>query len=97
MRIISIRVLKEFWKLHSDVEEPLKAWYELVKNANWEKPNDIKEAFRSADIIQNDRVVFNIKGNKYRLIVKMHYRYKIVYIRFIGTHKNYDKIDATSV
>lgn len=69
----------------------------VVKAADWSKPTDIKEMFRSADILANDRVVFNIGGNKYRLVAAVHYRGKRVYIRFVGTHAEYDRIDATSV
>jgi len=69
----------------------------VAKAADWSKPTDIKEMFRSADILANDRVVFNIGGNKYRLVVAVHYRGKRVYIRFVGTHAEYDRIDATSV
>jgi mRNA interferase HigB len=75
----------------------LRAWVSVVKAADWSKPTDIKEMFRSADILANDRVVFNISGNKYRLVVAVHYRGKRVYIRFVGTHAAYDRIDAATV
>ncbi len=75
----------------------MRAWVSVVKAADWSKPTDIKEMFRSADILANDRVVFNIGGNKYRLVAAVHYRGKRVYIRFVGTHAEYDRIDATSV
>ena len=97
MRIIARSTLKLFWIKYSDAEQPLKAWFEIVKASIWEKPNDIKEVFRSADVLSNNRVVFNIKGNKYRLIVSVRYDLKIVYIRFIGTHTEYDKIDAINI
>lgn len=97
MRIIARSTLKLFWIKYSDAEQPLKAWFEIVKASIWEKPNDIKEVFRSADILSNNRVVFNIKGNKYRLIVSVRYDLKIVYVRFIGTHAEYDKIDAINI
>ena len=97
MRIIARSTLKLFWKKYTDVEQPLKSWFEIVKASIWEKPNDIKEVFRSADILSNNRVVFNIKGNKYRLIVSVRYDLKIVYVRFIGTHAEYDKIDAINI
>lgn len=82
---------------HGDSEQPLRAWYAEAKEAEWAGPNDIKEAFRSASIIGGNRVVFNIKGNKYRLIVAVKYDFGIVYVRFVGTHKEYDKVDARSV
>lgn len=97
MRIIARSTLKLFWIKYIDAEQPVKAWFEIVKASIWEKPNDIKEVFRSADILSNSRVVFNIKGNKYRLIVSVRYDLKIVYVRFIGTHAEYDKIDAVNI
>ena len=75
----------------------MRAWVSVVKAADWSKPVDIKEMFRSAEILANDRVVFNIGGNKYRLVVALHYRGKRVYIRFVGTHAEYDRIDAVTV
>lgn len=97
MRIISIRKLKLFWNKHKDSEQSLKAWYAEIKKINWSSPEDIKKRYRTASILQNNRVVFNIKGNKYRLIVSVRYDFKIVYIRFIGTHKDYNKINALEV
>ena len=97
MRIIARSTLKLFWIKYTDAEQPLKAWFEIAKASIWAKPNDIKEVFRSADILSNNRVVFNIKGNKYRLIVSVKYDLKIVYVRFIGTHAEYDKIDAINI
>ena len=97
MRIIARSTLKLFWEKYSDSEQPLKTWYEIVKTALWNKPNDIKKTFRSADIIPNDRVVFNIKGNKYRLIVKVKYDFKVIYIRFIGKHSEYNKVDVINI
>ena len=98
MRILSRRTLLDFWTSHKDSEQPLKAWFSEVERAEWKSPNDVKQRYRSADFLSNDRVVFNIKGNTYRLIV--HVRYApacLVYIRFIGTHAEYDKIDANTV
>jgi len=97
LRIIARSTLKLFWIKYTDAEQPLKSWFEIVKASIWEKPNDIKEVFRSADILSNSRVVFNIKGNKYRLIVSVRYDLKIVYIRFIGTHAEYDKINVKEI
>jgi mRNA interferase HigB len=86
MSIIARRTFRTFWEKHSGSEQPLKAWYEIVKMSSWNKPNDIKEIFRSADIVQNNRVAFNIKGNKYRLVVKIQSGIQTVYIKFIGKH-----------
>lgn len=97
MRIISRKKLREFWKQHPDTQQPLQAWYADVKQANWKSPIDIKNIYRNASIVATNRVVFNIKGNKYRLVAAVQYEYGIVYIRFIGTHKEYDKIDATTI
>ncbi|MBT3479078.1 MAG: type II toxin-antitoxin system HigB family toxin [Candidatus Marinimicrobia bacterium] len=97
MRIIAIKTLKEFWKEYHDAEDSLRAWYSEVKAAKWKTPNDIKEKYRSVSIMANNRAVFNIAGNKYRLIVAIKYEFQIVYIRFIGTHKQYDKINAKEI
>ncbi len=99
MRIISRKTLIEFYENpdYADSAESLKAWYHEAKSANWKNPAEIKEQYKSASILQNRRVVFNICGNKYRLVVKILYRTGIVYIRFIGTHKEYDKICTEEV
>ncbi len=97
MRIISRRTLREFWVKHSDAERPLQAWYANVKRANWKTPSDVKAAYRNASFVENNRVVFNIKGNTYRLVVAINYQYGIIYIRFIGTHQEYDRINAATV
>lgn len=97
MRIISRRTLREFWTKHSDAERPLQAWHANVKRANWRTPSDVKAAYRNASFVENNRVVFNIKGNTYRLVVAINYQYGIIYIRFIGTHQEYDRIDAATV
>jgi len=97
MRIITKRQLTVFWKKHKDAEQPLRAWLAEAKHARWRTPADIKKKYRSASFLANNRVVFNIAGNKYRLIVKIHYNRGIVYIRFIGTHTEYDRIDAENI
>lgn len=97
MRIFVRRTLIEFWKQHSDAEQQLKSWFAEAKNAQWRTPADVKRKFGSASIIADNRVVFNIAGNKYRLIVKIHYNTGFLYIRFIGTHAEYDKIDAETI
>jgi mRNA interferase HigB len=76
---------------------PLRAWFQEVAKADWSSPAEVKAAYRSASIVGNDRVVFNIGGNKYRLVVRVNYAFRIVYVRFIGTHKQYDQIDASEV
>ena len=97
MRIISRRRLVEFWEIHPDAEQPLRAWYTEAKKASWNSPAEIKEIYRSVSILSNNRVVFNIKGNTYRLIVVVEYSQGKMFIRFVGTHAEYDRIDATSI
>ncbi len=99
MRVIARSTLKTFYETpkYRDAKEPLEAWYAEVKHAVWETPADIKNKYGNASILHNNRVVFNIAGNKYRLVVKIHYNTSVVYIRFISTHAEYDKIDAESV
>lgn len=95
--MISVSRLRQFWVQHRDAEIMLKAWYAEAEDAQWEKPQDVLDRFGSADILPDNRVVFNIKGNHYRLIVKIHYNTGIVYIRFVGTHAEYDRIDAETI
>ena len=97
MRVISRKALSSFWEKHRDAEQPLKAWFHECKCAHWKSFTEIKSRYRSADNLTGHRVVFNIKGNTYRLIVRIHYNTQIVFIRFIGTHAEYDKIDATTI
>jgi mRNA interferase HigB len=97
MRIISRSLLREFWEKHPDAAIPLQTWYYDVAHASWKSPADIKAVYRSASFIANNRVVFNIKGNRYRLVVVAKYQYDIVYIRFVGTHEEYARIDAATV
>lgn len=100
MRIIALSTLKAFWEStpsYSDVIEPTLAWYRHALRADWASPAEIKQGFRSASILKDGRVVFNIAGNKYRLVVWINYSYKVVYIRFIGTHSQYDKIDVQTI
>lgn len=97
MRIIALSTLKEFWKKYPDSEEPLKAWYAVTYAADWKNPAGVKKAYGNASILLDGRVVFNIAGNKYRLIAWINYPYRVLYIRFIGTHRQYDKIDAQTV
>lgn len=97
MRIISRRLLREFWVRHPDSAVPLQTWYRDVSDASWNGPQDIKATYRNASFLANNRVVFNIKGNHYRLVVVVVYQYGVVYLRFVGTHEEYDRIDATAV
>lgn len=97
MNIVAVKILREFWSQHPDSEQHLKAWADEVRNATWAQPADIKEKYRSASILKNRRVVFNIKGNDYRLVVSVAYRFQAVYIKFIGTHAQYDGIDAETI
>ena len=100
MRIIALSTLKAFWEHHpdrSDVIEPILAWYRHVLKADWATPADVKKDFRNASILKGSRVVFNIAGNKYRLVVWINYPYRVVYIRFIGTHAQYDRIDVQKI
>lgn len=95
--MIAVAALRDFWKRHPDAEQPLKAWFEEASKAAWTQPSDVKAQYRSASILKNRRVVFNIKGNEYRLIVAIAYRLQIVYVKFIGTHQQYDAIDAHTI
>lgn len=97
MRVISRKTLKDFWNQHPEARQPLQAWYVDVKQAKWTKPVDIKEVYSNASFLANNRVVFNIKGNKYRLVVAIQYDHGIVYIRFVGSHREYDKINASTI
>lgn len=97
MRVVAKSTLREFWLKHADSEQALKSWYQEADKSIWKHPNDIKVEYPSASILANNRIVFNIKGNSYRLIVKISYNYQMVWIRFIGTHAEYDKIDATTI
>lgn len=97
MRIFNKSTLRKFWEKHPDCEQALRAWYSETKKAEWNNMHDIKKEYRTADFIGNNRVVFNIKGNNYRLIIKIFYIRKLCFIKFIGTHTEYDKIDAHTV
>jgi mRNA interferase HigB len=97
VRIIAISTLRQFWEIHTDAEEPIKAWYQEARVADWATPHQVKAMHRNASILGDNRIVFNIAGNKYRLIVKFNYPYRIGYVRFIGTHAEYDRINAEEV
>jgi len=100
MRIIALSTLKAFWEAgpaFRDAREPVLAWYRYALKADWASPADVKADFRNASILRDGRVIFNIAGNKYRLVVWINYPYRVVYVRFIGTHTQYDAIDAQTI
>jgi mRNA interferase HigB len=97
MRVIAVSTLRNFWLKHPDAREPLSAWVAVVSQAKWAQPADVKAQYQNASILKNRRVVFNIKGNDYRLIVAIAYQPGIVYVKFVGTHKQYDAVNAETV
>jgi mRNA interferase HigB len=100
MRVIARKSLREFWEsdpVYADAEKPLKAWFHEAERAHWLTPADVKAQHRNASILKENRVVFNIHGNKYRLVVRINYATQIVYVRFVGTHEQYDQIDAETI
>jgi mRNA interferase HigB len=99
MRIIAFRTLREFWVKpeYADSESSLRSWYHDAKNSNWKNTNELKLRYKNASIVGGGRVVFNINGNTDRLIVAIDYEYQVIFVRFIGTHKQYDKIDAKTI
>jgi len=97
MRVIARKPLKDYWEKEPSSEEALRSWFTEARDADWAQPADIQERYRNASILKDSRVVFNICGNKYRLVVWINYPFKTVYIRFIGTHKEYDAIDAGTI
>lgn len=97
MRIIARRTLKVFWERNQQAEQPLKACFREAAGSDWASPDDVKTRYRHASILKNNRVVFNIRGNRYRLVVQINYDFKVVYIRFVGTHQAYDRIDAETI
>lgn len=96
-RIVAKRTIREFWEKHPDSKEYLETWHETVKGANWRNPNEIKEFYSTVSILKNSRIVFNIRGNHYRLVAKINFEKQWLFIRFIGTHKDYDNIDADNI
>lgn len=97
MRVVAKKTLRNFWARHPDAEQALRAWHAEAEAATWANPAEIKAQYRSASILKDSRVVFNICGNKYRLLVKLSYKHGLVLIRFIGTHNEYDAIDAETL
>lgn len=97
MRVIAKKRLREFWEQHPDAREPLLAWFREAEQEDWDTPAAVKAKYRNASILGGNRVVFNVKGNTYRLVVKIKYAYRVVYVRFVGTHAEYDAVDAKEV
>jgi mRNA interferase HigB len=97
MRVIALSALRDFWTRHPQAETPLRVWYAEAGRADWKSPADIKVAHRNASFLANNRVVFNIKGNDYRLVAAVHYNRSMMFIRFVGTHAEYDRIDAARI
>lgn len=97
MRVVSRKKLRLFWDDHPDAEPPVRAWFREASLAAWTGPADIKQSYASASFVAGDRVIFNVKGNSYRLIVAIKYRSGIVFIRFVGTHAEYHRVDAAKV
>ena len=99
MRVIAFRTLREFFEKpeYSDSENSIRAWYHDAKSAQWRNSNELKEQYKNASIVGDGRVVFNLKGNDYRLVVAIDYDFQAIFVRFIGTHKQYDNIDAKTI
>lgn len=97
VRVIAKSTLRDFWMIHKDFEEQLKSWFDEAEKSNWISPHEIKIEYPTASILSGNRIVFNIKGNSNRLIVKVNYKYGIIWIRFIGTHGDYYKINAETI
>jgi len=99
MRIIAFRTLRDFYEkpIYLDAEPALRSWYHDAKSADWKNSNELKKQFKNASIVGEGRVVFNIKGNDYRLVVAIDYEFQVMYVRFIGTHKQYDKINVKTI
>jgi mRNA interferase HigB len=96
-RIFAKSTLRQFWEKPPDSEQYLKTWYEIATSSNWKSQNDVKTSYAHASILKNGRIVFNIKGNDYRLVVKFRFDKQLGFVRFVGTHNDYDKIDANTI
>jgi mRNA interferase HigB len=97
MRIIARRTLREFWLRHPDAEQPLRAWVAEAQAADWKNPQGIKRRYRHASFVADNRIIFNVGGNKYRLVAHVNYDFRIAYIKFVGTHAEYDRIDPETI
>ena len=96
-RIFSKNTLRNFWEIHPDSEQYLKTWYDTAMNSKWKSPNEVKQTYVNASILKESRIVFNIKGNSYRLVAKFNFEKGWIFIRFIGSHLEYDRIDANNI
>jgi mRNA interferase HigB len=96
-RIFAKSTLRKYWEMHPDSEQYLKTWYDTAMNSEWKSPNEVKQTYASASILKDSRIVFNIKGNSYRLVAKFNFEKQWIFIRFIGTHAEYDKIDVNTI
>ncbi|MBP6979090.1 MAG: type II toxin-antitoxin system HigB family toxin [Bacteroidales bacterium] len=96
-RIFAKSTLRDFWQSHPDAEQYLKTWFDTAMNSDWKSPDEVRQTYANASILKEKRIVFNIKGNTYRLVVKMNYEKQWIFIRFIGTHEEYDRIDAATI
>jgi len=97
MRVISKRRLKKFWEEHRDCEQQLLTWYKIVKLDHWRSFEEVKQKFGTCKNLGSDRIIFKIKGNRYRLVIKVTFIHQIIWIRFIGTHKEYDRINPKTI
>lgn len=96
-RIFAKSALRDFWENRPDAEQYLKTWYDTAINADWKSPSDIKKSYANASVLKSGRIVLNIRGNNYRLVTKINFEKQWIFIRFIGTHEEYDKIDANTI
>lgn len=96
-RIFAKSTLRQYWEKHLNSEQYLKTWYDTAMNSDWKTPRDVKQTYANASILKDSRIVFNIKGNSYRLVVKINYEKQWIFIRFIGTHPEYEKIEANTI
>ncbi|KAF5047354.1 mRNA interferase toxin HigB [bioreactor metagenome] len=96
-RVFAKSTLREFWERYPDAEQYLKTWFDTAMNSDWKSPSDVKQTYANASILKEGRIVFNIKGNSCRLVVKINFEKQWIFIRFIGSHKEYDRIDANTI
>ena len=96
-RILAKSTLRKYWEKHPDTEQYLKTWFDTAMSSDWQTPIDVKQTYANASILKNGRIVFNIKGNSYQLVVKFNFEKQWAFIRFIGTHDEYDKIDSNTI
>ncbi|MBK9213433.1 MAG: type II toxin-antitoxin system HigB family toxin [Saprospiraceae bacterium] len=96
-RIFAKSALREYWEKHPDTEQYLKTWYDSALNSDWRTPNEVKQTYVNATILKDSRIVFNIKGNSHRLVAKFNFEKQWIFIRFIGTHSEYDRIDVNTI